>query len=233
MAGQRNRAQNQQIRLVPNDMFATIPKYSGSVDEDFPAFVRKFDEVTKAMGTPIDKKINYLPLCLEEYAYSTLRSLPLHVRESYDRTIAALNRKFMQPNHYTTGQLMSRVQLPKESVSTYAHALRMLGEQCYPNLDIDTLDDILRGIFLNGVNHRYKIYLALNTPETHDDAITAVQKIDMQLGSGVSVPHTGFALASIDQPVQMSILRNEVEAKMAIQVHSGGCSGAGSDGSES
>ncbi len=49
MQGQRNRGQNQQlqpIKLTSNDMFSSIPMFSGAVDDDITTFVDKFDEVT-------------------------------------------------------------------------------------------------------------------------------------------------------------------------------------------
>ncbi len=214
---QRNQAQNQPLRINNNDMFGQITKFSGALDENFLAFVDKFDEVTRATRTPYDQKINLLPLFLDEYAHSTFKSLPQHIRENYDRTIAELTNKFVRPDTYVQ-TLMSRVQFPKETISTYAHSLRMLGTQCYPNMDYDTLNGMLRGIFLSGIHHKYKIYLALNTPRTFDDAINAAQKIDIQLGGGPSLANTGFASTTVEQPVQMSILRNEMEAQIEAQV---------------
>ncbi len=212
MQAQRNRVQNQQIRLNPNDMLGSLTKYSGAVDEDFLGFVRKFNEVTRAMRTPNDQKANLLPLFLDEYAHSTYESLAPQIHENYDRTIAELTHKFVRPEHYTTGLLMSRIQHPKESISSYAHALRTLGSQCCPDMALDTLDSLLQGIFMNGIHQKYKIPLALVNLRTFDDAITAIQKIDLASGGGLSVVHTGLASATIEQPTQMDILRNEIDA---------------------
>ncbi len=49
---QRNQAQNQPLRINSSDMFGQITKYSGALDENFLAFVDKFDEVARATCTP-------------------------------------------------------------------------------------------------------------------------------------------------------------------------------------
>ncbi len=123
-------------------MFSSIPMFSGTVDDDFTAFVDKFDEVTDAMHTPNDQKALYLPLRLENYAHSTFKNLPLHIQRNYDRAIVELTHKFVHPEQYSSS-LMSRVQNTKESISAYAHALRMLGKKCYPQHPVDVQEGIL------------------------------------------------------------------------------------------
>ncbi len=150
MAGQRNREQNQPIRLT-NDMLSSVEKFSGAVDEDFAAFVCSFDEVTAAMHITDENKALLLPLRLREYAHSTYESVAPHIRGNYNRTITELKRKFVCPEHFTTGLLMGRVQNTKESILSYAHALRMLRKQCCPDMDNQTLDGILRDVFANVV----------------------------------------------------------------------------------
>ncbi len=200
---QRNQAPNQPLRISNQEMFGQIPRFAGGLDENFLVFVDKFDEVTSAAGTSPDKKIKLLPLYLEDYAHSTFKSLPPRIRENYDRTIAELTTEFVRPDTYIQ-KLMSRVQNKGESISSYAHALRLLGSQCYPHMDREELNNMQKAIFLGGIHQKYKIYLAMNTPRNFNDAINAAQQVEIQLGSG-PLANTAFASPTNEQPVQ----RNE------------------------
>ncbi len=144
MAGQR-RGQNQHVRQASKDLFSLLPKFSGFVDEDFSAFVDKYDEVSLAMGIPNNTKALYLPLHLENYAHSTFKNLPEHIQNDYNLAIIQLRDTFAHPEQlvHASSLLMNRVQNTKESIAEYAHALCMLGNKCYSDMPVDTLNKIL------------------------------------------------------------------------------------------
>ncbi len=83
MAGNRNqnRGQNQnqnrgQNRNNMSGNLAALPHFYGEPQEDFGAFLNKFEKVTTAMGVRYPDLINFLPLCLEDFAGSEFDSLP-------------------------------------------------------------------------------------------------------------------------------------------------------------
>ncbi len=195
MAGQGNQAQNPQpIPGTVVSLLPLLPKFFGTADEDFSDFVSNFDEITLATGIANEQKARLLPLRLENYAKSTWKNLPEHIRTSYDRSVAQLHIKFVHSEQlaHTSSQLMNRVQNSEESISEYAYALCTLGGRCYSDLTIDALNKVLLGIFVNGIHQKYSLELVLKNPQTLDNAITAAQQIESALSNGGSLIHTGL-----------------------------------------
>ncbi len=113
--------------------------------------MNKFNKVTKAMGLRYAELINCFPLCLEDFASSEFDSLPPHIRADFDQTVDRLKLRFSHPEQLThnSSQLMGKQQQPKQTITSYANQLRVLGQQCYSNFERDVVDRILRDIFVN------------------------------------------------------------------------------------
>ncbi len=110
---------------------------------------------------------------------------------------------------HTSSQLMGKQQQPRQTITSYANHLRVLGHQCYSNFDQNVVDRILKDIFVNGVLPKYRKEVMLKNPETLREAIDAALQVDSALTSTASSAYSGVATDS--QSIEMQVMREQLD----------------------
>ena len=107
--------------------------FSGSVPEEFPSWLAKFESIAAAGGWEA-KRLVTLPAYLTQRAFQIYEKLPAGDKDTYEHLTAAIQKKMGigEKKMAWKVQLRQTKRLPGESLDKYVYRLNNLANQAYP-----------------------------------------------------------------------------------------------------
>src|SRR3569832_503829 len=160
--------------------------FSGRPDENFELRVDRFNRLAQANRWTAAQKRQIVPSFFRGYAETAYNSIPLDTRTddqfTYDVLVDRMRRRFVpEGSAELHGQtLHNRRQQPGESVTSYAIEIQRLASLTNPDVDPDTLDSIIRRIFLAGLLEHLWIKVSSRNPTTFPMAEMLARQAEAQ-----------------------------------------------------
>ena len=170
--------QPQVSAAIPKKGISEPPSFSGTQNEDFSSWLKKFQAVAKMNQWSDETCAPLLHTCLKDPALTYFQSLDLDVQNNFQAAVQALEQRFNDANIQASLRLdlHSRKQGPIESVFDYSNAL----EKSFLRLNItDEYYKLL--LFLDGLQPHLQLDVNKQGPTTYLRAKEIARNLEREL----------------------------------------------------
>lgn len=147
--------------------------FAGRSGENFDTYIDRFNRQSQANGWDETQKRLVLPSLLREAAETVYRNIPSELKQqmNYGDLVESLRNRFKpaQACEIKNAELQTRIQRPNETVMEYAVAIQQLATDAYPELSVDSRDQLIKRFFINGLQqHLWQCVLNRNVTSFAD-----------------------------------------------------------------
>ena len=166
-----------QAPRAPVPQWVTPDKFNGGLDENWTAWLQKYNQIAAVNGWTPAQQAQYLGLALTGDAQLFYQAIPAATRNGpLAALVQALTARFAPPQRAELhrAEFKARRQRKDESLSAFCEAVRSAASRAYPAMAVGDRDMLARDQYLSGLDSRtMRIRCKELHPATLDEALQA------------------------------------------------------------